>query len=213
MEIRRSAIEVMYPKVNQNIVMNILSEGSICRSIVAEISEDEILISQPMDGKMFGMPRGTRLAISYMIGENKYKFEAFIIGRKKDNIPLYRITKPKEKEISKIQRRENFRVPTSIPVKIANMEINTINISAGGMLLSFTRECSFPLGEQLTGMIYIPETNPIPFKGVIKRIIQMEDTGIKQVGVKFTVLERKDEAKIVQYCFEKQRQARLKERM
>ena len=202
----------MYPKVNQNIVINILSEGSICRSIVAEISESEILISQPMDGKMFGMPRGTRLAISYTIGENKYKFEAFILGRKKDNIPLYRITKPKEKEISKIQRRENFRVPTSVPVKIGNMEVNTINISAGGMLLSCTRDSSYQVGEPLSGMILIPETTPIPFKGVIKRIIQREDTGLKQVGLQFTVLERKDETKIVQYCFEKQRQARLTER-
>ncbi|QCJ42387.1 hypothetical protein FAY30_10970 [Bacillus sp. S3] len=202
----------MYPKVNQNIIINILSEGIVCRSIVADIGEDEILIGQPMNGKMFGLTRGSRIAISYMTSENKYKFEAFIIGRKKDNIPLYRITKPKRNEIEKIQRRDNFRVPTNLPVKIDKFDVQTINISAGGMLLSCIHEFPFHEGEFLSGTLSIPKTNPISFKAVIKRISLSEELELKQVGVKFTVLDKKDEAKIVQYCFDKQRQARLADR-
>ncbi|MBL4952940.1 flagellar brake domain-containing protein [Neobacillus sp. OS1-32] len=200
----------MYPKVNQKIVIEIPDKDLICHSMVAEVSDDEILISQPMDQDPVGLfPEGTSIAVSFTVDDNKYQFKTKILGRKRERISLFRITKPQENQIQKIQLRENFRVETTIRLKIDEMELHTINISAGGLLFSCTFEMDLKEGEELSGTIFIPDSSPISFKGVIKRIRVLENN-VKHVAMQFTVLDRKDESKIVQFCFQKQRQMRMK---
>lgn len=200
----------MYPKVNQKIVIEIPDKDVICHSMIAEVGDDEILISQPMDQDTIGLfPVGTRIAVSFTAEGNKYQFRAKILGKKRERISLFRITKPLENEIRKIQMRENFRVETTIRIEIDEMELHTINISAGGMLFSCTFEMELNEGEEVSGKIFIPDTSPISFRGVIKRIRVLENN-VKHVAMQFTVLDRKDETKIVQFCFQKQRQMRMK---
>lgn len=202
----------MYPKVSQKIVVEVIGEGVVCHSIVADVGHSEILIGHPLDGDTVGLfPDGAQIAVSFISGDNKYRFKANIIGRKNDKILLYRITKPPEKDIVKIQMRENFRVETLVKVKLADIELHTINISAGGLLFSCTLDLPFNVGEEVSGTLFITDDEPISFKGVIKRVQVVEEM-IKHVAMQFTVLDRKDEAKIVQFCFQKQRQKRMIER-
>lgn len=198
----------MYPKVNQRIGIEIIDEGVVYHSIIADMGETEILISHPMAGNTIGLFQdGAPIAISYVIDETKYQFKALIIGKKKDKIPLLRVTKPLESDISKIQMRDNFRVECNLRIQLDEIELHTINISAGGMLFSCTLELPFNVGDEVSGNLFISDTASIPFKGVIKRIYEL-DNMTKHVAMQFTVLDRKDEAKIVQFCFQKQRQMR-----
>jgi c-di-GMP-binding flagellar brake protein YcgR len=208
----------MYPKVNQNIVVNIRGLGKSCRSIVAEMGEKEILIVFPMDGNTIGLlPTGTSLDVTFMSNENQYKFRTEIIGRKKENIPLFRITKPQENEIARVQRRDNFRMNTNLRLVLNETELITINISAGGVLFSGGVDLQLQEGEVVSGTLFVPNpqnkvAEPITFQGQIKRINLIENQQRKNVGIKFTKLNPRDQTKIIQYCFEKQRQMHLKER-
>ncbi|PFP30786.1 hypothetical protein COJ96_02145 [Bacillus sp. AFS073361] len=204
----------MYPTVNQNIVIDIKSESRTCRSIVAEIGEKEILIGFPIDGNKIGMlPEGTKIEVTFIAKENQFKFQSEIKGRKKDIIPLYRISKPHEKEIIKIQRRNNFRVNSNLRLTINEVELNTINISAGGVLFSCRSDFLIQEGEFVKGILHVPsaakkEVDFIPFKGQIKRIKTVEDQERKNIGMEFVEVEERDQMKIIQYCFQKQRQMR-----
>jgi c-di-GMP-binding flagellar brake protein YcgR len=208
----------LFPKVNQSIVINIKNEYQSCRSIVAEAGEKEILISAPMDKNMVGLLIvGTQLDVTFIAGKNKYKFQSEIIGTKKENILLYRITKPQEKEIIKIQNRENFRVNTNLRLVLNENELNTINISVGGLLFSSTVDLQLQKGEEIAGTLFVPNIlnkglEPITFQGHIKRVNLINNEERKNVAVGFTKINQRDQMKITQYCFEKQRQLRLKER-
>ncbi|ETI69355.1 flagellar brake protein [Neobacillus vireti] len=207
----------MYPKVNQNIIIDIKNHEQSCRSIIAEVEEHEILISFPMDRNIIGLfTEGTQLDIIFMADDHQYKFQTEIIGKKKDRIPLCRITKPQENEIIRIQRRENFRVNSHLRLMINEIKFNTINISSGGMLFSCGADVKLQEGEEVSGTLFVPnvqnkEAALIPFQGQIIRIHLLEQER-KNVGMKFTKMDKKDQMKIVQHCFEKQRQIRLKTR-
>lgn len=71
--------------------------------------------------------------------------------------------------------------------------------------------------EEVSGTIFVPnvtnnEASPLSFKGEITRIHLIKELDRKNVAVKFIQLDPQDQKKIVQFCFEKQRQLRMKER-
>ncbi|MFJ7726541.1 flagellar brake protein [Neobacillus sp. NPDC097160] len=207
----------MYPKINQNIIIDIKYHDQSCRSIIAEVGEDDILISLPLDRNIIGLlTEGTKVDIIFMADDHQYKFHSEIIGKKKDNIPLCRITKPQEREIIRIQRRDNFRVNSNLRLIINENKLYTINISSGGLLLSCGVDVQLEKGEEVSGTLFVPntqnkESSLIPFQGEIIRI-HLQDQERKNVAMKFTKMDKKDQMKIVQHCFEKQRQMRLKTR-
>lgn len=211
-------MEFLYPKVNQNIVIDIISHDQSCRSIIAEVGGKEILIALPLDKNSIGLlTEGTKVSVMFMTGENQYKFQTEIIGKTKDKIALYRIKKPQEKEIIKIQRRDNFRVSSNLSLILNEKELNTINISVGGVLVSCSKDLQLQEGEVVSGSLLVPnkqktEPEQIPYKARIKRIHVLKDDDRKNVAMEFTEIDQRDQMKIVQYCFEKQRQMRLKTR-
>ena len=204
----------MYPKVNQHILID-LDETHSCRSVIAEVGETDFFISFPMDRTILGMLSiGKKLEISFIVEDTKYKFKSELIGRKLDPIPLIMITKPEEKNIMKVQQRENFRVNTNLSIKLKDHNLYTSNISVGGML--FTSDIDFPIQEKedITGTLFIPnakskELDPISFQGEVKRILEMDTQNKKYVGIEFLNINQRDRTKILQYCFEKQRQMRM----
>lgn len=207
----------MYPKVNQNIFIEMLHKEQSCRSIVADITVTEILIGSPMDGSMIGeLSEGALLEVSFVANGNLYKFKTEVLGRKRDNILLYRIKKPLEKDVLRVQRREDFRVGTIQPAMINGHECTTINISSGGMLVSCQRDVVIEKDQLVSGAIKLPlqgrEASEVAFTGEIKRIELLEEEGRKTVGIRFVQINQGDQTKILQFCFEKQRQQRLLQR-
>lgn len=205
---------MMYPKVNQNIVIEINREEKTFKSIIAEVGVTEILIGFPMNLNVLGhLPIDTIIDISYLIGDNQYQFKSSIIGKRNDSIPLIVISKPNEKDIKKIQRRNNFRVKANLLVNVKDQEVTTVDISAGGLQLSCKENFELVYEEVVTGTLVIPgETEDVTFQGIVRRVFKSDNEGRKNVAIAFTSLNQKDQAKITRFCFEKQRQMRLKSR-
>ncbi len=202
----------MYPKVNQNIVIEIKNEEKNFKSIVAEVGNKEILIGFPMDLKIIGLlPDETIVYITYLVGEYLYKFQTSIIGKRNDNIPLFRVVKPKEVDIKKIQRRDNFRVKANLSLRLKDTELTTVDISAGGIQFSCKDSFEIQYGEVISGTLKIPgESEPVNFEALVRRIGGNNIEERKNVAVAFSSLNQKDQVKITRYCFEKQRKMRLK---
>ncbi|WP_169797570.1 flagellar brake protein [Neobacillus fumarioli] len=208
----------MYPKINQNITIQLFNQDLLWKSMVAEIGDEELFISFPMDHTINGLlQNGTILQVSYTANESKYTFTSEIIGRKIETIPLLRLKKPLETQIAKIQQRENFRVNANLRLILQEREVRTLNISAGGLLCSCHMDLPLVEREEVSGTIFVPnvtnnEASPLSFKGEITRIHLIKELDRQNVAVKFIRLDPQDQKKIVQFCFEKQRQLRMKER-
>ncbi|NRD79399.1 flagellar brake domain-containing protein [Bacillus sp. BRMEA1] len=206
----------MYPKVGQNIQFKINNRDETWKSVVADIQDEEIFITFPTDRTILGsLLTGSPIEIIYASGESKYEFVTEILGKKIENILLVKIRKPKEEEIKKIQERENFRVNASLRLALKETKLSTVNISAGGLLCSCDMVEEFTIGEEVLGMVFVPdnsndETTSVSFKGEIIRVDVLKEIGKKNIAVKFNSIETKDQQKILQYCFEKQRQNRSK---
>ncbi|MGG1401160.1 flagellar brake domain-containing protein [Bacillus salipaludis] len=209
----------MYPRVSQNIEILLKDLDFSCRSIIAEIGEKEILIAVPMNRSFIGMLNtGTQLDVIFLVEENQYKFTTQIIGKTKDtNIPLYRLTKPQKNEIVRIQRRENFRVNSNLRLILDEREVITINISAGGLLFTCGMDIDLKLGDEVVGTLFMPnvqtkEIEPIQFMGIVRRVNLIGTQERKNIALEFTNLGQRDQMKVIQHCFEKQRQMRLVEK-
>jgi len=208
----------LYPKVNQNIVMEIKGRDKGFRSIIADIGEQEMFIGVPLDRENIGLITAeSELNIFFLTEDNQYKFSTKVIGKTADKIPLYRVVKPLEQEIKKIQRRDNFRVKTTLTVNLKDTELVTIDLSVGGLLVSSLLDFDVRPGEVVSGAVYVPNRmiqapEAIPFQGIVQRIVEMKEQDKKRFAIKFTEVEKSNQIRITQYCFERQRQLRMKER-
>lgn len=205
----------MYPKVNQQILIDIVQKGISYRSIVAECEDDEILIGIPMSDQIGILVNGTEVDISFKSGDNLYKFTSAIVGKKLDKIPLYRIEKPNEKKIYRIQRRENFRVSLNLKLILLENEYMTVNVSAGGLLFSALGRLNFCEGQVISGQVLVPnlhnhEFEFVSFEGEVKRVYQSENRERTFVALEFTEIEPEDQTIIIQSCFDQQRKMRLR---
>jgi c-di-GMP-binding flagellar brake protein YcgR len=207
-------VENMNLKINQNIVVNVEVEDQSFQSIVAEITDKEIFISLPLEGIVIrNLPVNTSISVYFSTGDNQYKFSSAIAGKISDNIPLYRIVKPQPKDIIKVQRRDNFRVKTNLSLKLNDHDLITLNISAGGLLCSCSKNLLLKVNDTVKGILFLPPidnkaVDPIPFQGSIKRVSQMDHDKM-YVALEFGRLNDRDQMNLVQYCFYKQKQNRL----
>ncbi|MHC0038128.1 flagellar brake protein [Pseudoneobacillus sp. C159] len=205
----------MYLKVNQTIIVSLEIEDRSFQSIVAEVSEKEFKITLPVEGiELRNLPAKTKVAVFFYTEDNQFKCQTEILGKTMDQIPLYRIQMPPKKDIIKIQRRDNFRVKSNLSLQINDLELSTINISAGGMLFSCSKDQIHNVGDVVSGILFIPGvdnkiSNSIPFTGKIKRIHSIAEREIMNVALEFFGLNNRDQQSIVQYCFQKQKQNRL----
>ncbi len=101
-------------------------------------------------------------------------------------------------EVKKIQRRANFRAPVLGKSKVElymqdydsqafNKSFSVLDISYGGCQFE-VNGTAFPFSEggRFSGEIQSSElANPLPVKGVIRRVLKNEEHGFMRVGVQF----------------------------
>lgn len=206
----------MWPKVNDSIIIGILEENRTYVSTVAEVRNEELLITYPIgDGEVKIISLNTPIDISFISNGNRFRFHSQIIGRTKDVIPLYRIQKPKEDEIVKVQNRDNFRVQANLKVRIKQRDFTTINISGGGILFRCPSDFELEEGEKVSGSLFIPTSSnkvieSIQFEAKVVRVSLQDNS--KHVGIAYTAIVEKQRQKVIQYCFLNERKDRLMKR-
>lgn len=192
--------------------MNVVNRNQPSKSLIADIGEEEMLIALPMNTDLIGfLTTGSKVEITFIIDDKKYKFITKVIGRTKDKIPLFRVVKPLEENIFRIQMRENFRVNANLKVVLNNTEQNTVNISVGGLLCSCNQDFEIKARDEVSGTLFVPNPESknlesVQFKAEVIRVTQVPKAERINVAMKFIDLESGSHPKILQYCFEKQRQ-------
>lgn len=205
----------MYPKVNQNIIIEVGGQDQSWKSIVSDVRDREIMVGSPSDLSSLGQLQiGTIIEVSYILNDNKYGFFTEIIGRKTENINVLILNKPEKKDITKLQLREDFRVNVNVPLFLKDKESKIINLSGGGLLCSCSPDLELNDGEVVSATITLSsfaseKDSIISFKCEVIRLVKVLERN--QVALKFLDLTGQDQKKIVQFCIEKQRQLRMKE--
>lgn len=170
------------------------------------------------------LPLNTKITVTFLDQEKiAHQFESKIVKKGKYRIPTLAILLPAKEQIKKIQRRNFVRIETAVDVAVHSLQnalspftTVTSDISGGGMSIILPQDVSLQQGEKLEATIVLPmhsgENVYITANGEVVNIKEA-NRRIQLAAVKFIHLDSHDQQKIIQFCFEKQREARQKELM
>lgn len=197
------------------------------KSKIMDLSEDTILIDYPTNietNKTLYLMNGSQVNVSFVdeLTEQAYQFSTFVIGKKKENIPLIIISKPHEEDYVRIQRREFVRIKWPVDVAIhsitnefAPFRTITDDISAGGASILVSTEIPIYKQQQVLVWFVLPrktgEYNYLKINCEIVRIISLNDQK-NIVSLKFLNKGRLEEQTLLQFCYEVQVALRKKEK-
>lgn len=216
-------------KIGQSITLTAYSvehaSNQVYRCKVIDKNEKYIYIDLPVHvetKKTKVMAIGTTIVVEY-IGHDQsvYRFKTEIVDRKSGTIPTLVLKQPEKENMERIQRRKFVRVKTAADIAVHSRENKfapfttvTVDLSGGG--LSFI----VPIGIQIDRkdqvdihLVLIQQTGDYSYldlQGEVVRVVQ-HDTSVEIASVKLVSLDEADKQSIIQYCFEKLREARQKE--
>ena len=187
------------------------------------ISEHIFLITLPMsEGESAFLHLGEEIRVCYFRPHGQYWFQAKVIDRyKQDNIYSFKIQKISE--VTRLQRRNYFRLQKTIPVKVDIFSLNdketintlygyTLDIGGGGLAIvldsSISRntkvKCTFTLDSS-------SNIGTIQTKGKVIRSNPSQNMEDKfEVGICFEDISDQLRDEIIKFIFEEQRRLRKK---
>ncbi|MCY8353386.1 PilZ domain-containing protein [Bacillus haynesii] len=204
---------------------NEIQEYVLAKSKVLSIEENVLRVHYPVDeetGRTVIIPTNT-VATVHFINEQQvpYKFNSVIQGREiYQDIPVLNMYLPEEDQMTKIQRRQFFRVNTTIPVTVrpygsgSMFKTYTANISAGGAALIIEETQKHEPEEDLNLSIHLPseghDETVIDVHAQVKRTFIDRRTNKQIMTVEFIKMSEHDEQALVHYCIKLQLTERRK---
>lgn len=200
-------------------------------SLIQEVNNDDIYVTIPLneEGRKL-LDIGDEVEVIYYDKRRVYGFITKIVGRKKDNIPLYKIAKPVE--IYKIQRRQFVRIEFTNGVEYVQYHVNenidksnleklynemkvkgeiksgfTVDLSGGGARLRTSQPLE--LNKKLILSIDLPSFHLILIGKVLR--VQKELHNNKIIyhnGIEFINISENDKEKIIEFIFVRMRELR-----
>lgn len=193
------------------------SENSY-KSRVADLDDEFIYADVPVHqgtGREMDVHVDTMLVVEYAASDNDvYQYTSPILGLSYIPTPAVRLTHPlKSPDLTRIQRREYFRVSLDAPVKLTcerTGETHTaqaVDISGGGLAVR-TRE---PVDIQFRDRVAIDVT--LPYTGyrlqVRCQVVRVEEEGRgRTVSMQFVEIPERVRDQVVRYTFMRQRALR-----
>ncbi|MED1741910.1 PilZ domain-containing protein [Bacillus swezeyi] len=190
-------------------------ENVIAKSKVSSIEENVLRVHYPVDvetGRTVIIPTNTIVTIHFVNKQQVlYKFTSVIQGREVHRyIPILNVYLPEEDQMTKIQRRQFFRVNTTIPVTVrpygsgSMYKTYTTNISAGGAALIIEETQKHKPEEDLNLSIALPneghDETVIDVHAQVKRTYPDRRTNKQIMTVEFIRMNEHDKQTLVQYC-------------
>jgi len=215
----------MLPQPMQTVTLSVYDKNTNSRQSymlkVVDVREDEIVLQSPMELLPNGKPlvSGVAVEISYATEGGMYVFETEIVKEFIEREPLLVLRTPAPEKISKIQRRQYLRVPTSIMVTFLlddgkeKLEVPLIDLSGGGFLASLTLKEVEILNLSLEGKLPIEERGRkhfIPFKARVVKVMYNGEKRRYEASFQFTEIKEQDREVIIRYCFARQLELRKK---
>lgn len=203
-------------KLEVNSRVDVLKDDNKFKSVIQDVYEDYFCISIPMNnGEYMTFNKGEYIELFYYKDERYiYKLICTIIGGTKDNnIPMYKISNPKE--IVKIQRRNYVRVNITKPVEYIRGQYDEsvngvftqallLDLSGGGMRIKIKEELEYD--ELITVKINCGD-NKIYLK---TKIVRKEKTTDSRYiyGTVFCEVDNNTREKVIQEVFSIMRKQR-----
>jgi c-di-GMP-binding flagellar brake protein YcgR len=191
---------------------------STYRSRIENIVDQKLLVSWPTSsGIRMPIHADQMLNLSLVREGNAYAFTGLVDRTVTD--PLPQIIVIVNSEIHRIQRRQNFRIKSLIPIEISGevkgssendamlplfFKTTTYNISAGGVAVRSPK--GVPEGSILESKLALPDQEPIikaPCR-VIYNEPAIDNPRLQQSGMKFLVISEKEKARMVRFIYRTQ---------
>lgn len=194
------------------------------QSKVIEKSESYLFIDFPIHmntRKTSFFPIGTEFIASYLKDEtNLYSFKAKIKRRINSTIPALAITLPEQESIGVIQRRRFVRIKTALDIAVhcpndsfPPFTTLSVDISGGGLSFIIPPGINIEIDKDIFVWIVLPMRSGVneyaKADATVVRTKHLENN-TKKASIKFIAISNKDEQNIVKYCFEKQREERMR---
>jgi c-di-GMP-binding flagellar brake protein YcgR len=192
------------------------SPSSHCR--IEDISEEKLVITWPTSaGIRLPVHRDQMLDFSMVREGNAYSFAGMVDATSFE--PLPQVTIIVTSAITKVQRRQNFRIKCMVPVEItgfaedsgkdgaataAYIKTTTYDLSASG--LAIHNQKKFPEGALLDVKLSIPDDEPsikIPCRVVYSEIAR-ENSKLYHSGIQYLAVMEGERARIVRYVYRTQ---------
>ncbi|WP_188453845.1 flagellar brake protein [Virgibacillus oceani] len=195
------------------------------RCKVIEKNENYLFIDYPVNEqtkKSAILPKETYFLATYIGNDQSvYSFRSHIVTKINLNIPALAISLPEKNKITRIQRRQFVRVDTAVDVSIHSTEklftpfaTVTADISGGGLSVILPNTAKLSVGSILDLWLVLPmQLKDYQYVFAQTEIIRINvsETSVSTASLKFVSITRQARQHIIQYCFEKQREARKKE--
>ncbi|SHJ06102.1 flagellar brake protein [Lutispora thermophila] len=200
------------------------SDSDTYASQVTEVLENGLIeISFPMHkSKTIYFINGEKLILIIGKKEAIYEFQAMVIEKKYENIPIMRLKVISEPV--RIQRRDYYRLKITKPIKIRVINITNdsedkfieykngflLDISEGGMMVC-TKE-KFEDGDFLEIIMDLEDGKVIRIKGkIVRRMYNPEKSGLYEYGIEFFDVSKKDRNQLAKFIYNEQRKLLKKE--
>lgn len=211
----------------------VLKDKYKAASLVQEVEDDGLYVTIPWDEdsrKLLDI--GDSVEVIYYDKKSVFGFMTRVVGRKTDNIPLYKIAKPIE--IYKIQRRHLVRIEFTNGVEYVQYPVNenidksnliillnemkdkgeiksgvTVDISGGGARLRTSQPLE--LNKKLILSINLPSFH-LTLIGKVLRVEKelYNNKIVYHSGIEFINISENDKEKIIEFIFVRMRELRNK---
>lgn len=200
------------PKTGQKIIiiekMKNGSKKEYLSQVLERIDDDNYSVAVPISkGLLISMLNGTNITVLYPL-ENigVIHFPAKVISKKKmENIPVMHIMRVGE--IVKNQRRNYFRMPIAVDLKINRksrelLRAHSRDLSGGGMRLLSDMDL---IEDELFDMSFSLGGREFFLKAKVVRSFGVRESRKYEIAVEFVDISEMDRNDIISYLFHKQR--------
>ncbi|OZU90093.1 hypothetical protein CIL03_02840 [Virgibacillus indicus] len=195
------------------------------RSKVIEKNEHYLFIDYPVNEKTRKtafLAKGTLLMVVFA-GDDQaiYQFPSKITAKVKLNVPALAIKLPDKSKLKRIQRREFVRINAAVDAAIYSPKSDflpfvtvTSDISGGGMSVIVPKGNTLQIGQTIDVWLSLP-THSKKQKYVYSQaeivFIKEASSSAVTASLKFVSISRQNQQHIISFCFQKQRELRMKE--
>ena len=191
------------------------------RCKVVDLDEHFVYVDYPIDiatNRTVFLTEGAQIRATY-VEESKaaFAFQTEVLGKRKGQIPMIKLSWPGDSEIIKIQRRDFVRVSTSLDISVQfedkRYQFVTDDISAGGSAVILNREVEFKDGDEISLILPLAFNNgDIKYVSTTATAIRIWERGQQKLAsLQFTDTDDMDKQQIVRFCFERQLLLRKRE--
>jgi len=209
-----------YVSINEILQVRIMDDpdSPTGYSRINDITEGKLVIAWPTHrGKRMLLHRDQMLAFFIMRGEVPHEFSG-LVDELDHSARLPQIKVILGNSIIRVQRRQNFRIKTIIPLEIAAqirdpkdgsyfsiaIQTTTWDLSAGGLSIRYAKR--FPEETPAEVKVALPDGGPViklPCRVVYSDALA-ENASIYRTGMCYLAITEKERARIVRYVYRTQ---------